>query len=265
MKTAVITGGGRGLGRLTAERMADRGFRVLVTDVDLPSAQQTARRVGRGAWALEQDVAEPESHARVAAAAASEGPLKLWINNAGILRAATAWAQSDDDVRRQIEVNLLGVIWGSRAAIAEMQKTGGGQIINVGSMASIVPAPGLSVYVASKHAVLGFSTALQGDLDAARIPIKVSCFCPDAIDTDMVRGVADRRDAALLFSSGRLLRPEKTADLIAGLVDHPRLLLFHPRSREAMARALAPFPEVALKILAQFRRLGEHHRRQRTS
>src|SRR5262249_42631306 len=112
MKTAVITGGGRGLGRLTAERVADRGFRVLVTDVDAASAEDTARRIGRGAWAMKQDVRDPESHRQVAAAAAENGPLKLWVNNAGVLRAALAWAHPDDEVRLQIDVNVFGVMWG---------------------------------------------------------------------------------------------------------------------------------------------------------
>jgi NAD(P)-dependent dehydrogenase (short-subunit alcohol dehydrogenase family) len=263
MKTAVITGGGRGLGRLTAERVADRGFRVLVTDVDAASAEDTARRIGRGAWAIKQDVRDPESHRQVAAAAAEKGPLKLWVNNAGVLRAALAWAHPDDEVRLQIDVNVLGVIWGSRAAVGEMQKTGGGHIINLGSMSSIAPTPGLGVYGASKHAVLGFSISLQGDLDTAKIPIKVSCICPDAIDTEMVRGVADRRESALLFSSGKLLSPEKVADLIAGLVDHPKLVLVHPRSREALVRAMAPFPEIGLKLLHRYRKLGEKYRRER--
>lgn len=263
MKTAVITGGGRGLGRLTAERVADRGFRVLVTDVDLASAEETARKIGRGAWAMKQDVRDPESHRKVAAAAAEKGPLKLWINNAGVLRAATAWAHPDDEVRMQIEVNVLGVMWGCRAAVGEMQKNGGGQIINLGSMSSIVPPPGLAVYGASKHAVLGYSVSLQGDLDLAKVPIKVSCICPDAIDTDMVRGVADRRESALLFSAGKLLKPEKVADLIAGLVDKPRLVLVHPRSREVLARAMGPFPAIGLKVLERFRKVGEKNRRQR--
>jgi NAD(P)-dependent dehydrogenase (short-subunit alcohol dehydrogenase family) len=263
MKTAVITGGGRGLGRLTAERVADRGFRVLVTDVDQASAEDTARRIGRGAWAMQQDVRDQESHRRVAAAAAAKGPLKLWVNNAGVLRAALAWTHPDDEVRLQIEVNVLGVMWGARAAVGEMQRTGGGHIINLGSMSSIAPVPGISVYSASKHAVLGFSISLQGDLATAKIPIKVSCICPDAIDTEMVRGVADRRESAMLFHAGKLLTPEKVADLIAGLVDRPRLVLVHPRTREAVARVLAPFPDVGLKLLARIRKVGEKHRRQR--
>src|SRR5579884_3407104 len=194
MKTAVVTGGGRGLGRLTAERLARRGFAVLVTDIDAASAADTARLVGRGAWSMEQDVRDADSHRRVAAAASERGPLKLWVNNAGVLRANSAWGHADDEVRLQVEINVLGVMWGCRAAIEEMRKSGGGQIINLASMSSIVPAPGLAVYGATKHAVLGFSVALQGDLDYAKLPIKVSAICPDAIDTDMVRNVADSRD-----------------------------------------------------------------------
>jgi NAD(P)-dependent dehydrogenase (short-subunit alcohol dehydrogenase family) len=261
MKIAVVTGAGRGLGRLTAERIARRGFKVLVTDIDARAAEETARGLGGSAFAIAQDVRDPGSHQRVADAASAEGPLALWVNNAGVLRAAAAWEHSDEDVRLQIEVNVLGVMWGSRAAVAAMKRSGGGHIINLASMSSLTPTPGLAVYGASKQAVLGFSLSLQGDLNHAHVPIHVSAICPDAIDTDMVRDVAGEKGSALLFTSSQLLRPEKVADLIGELVDQPRLVLTYPRRRAALARVLAPFPELGLKLLEQYRRLGERNRR----
>lgn len=263
MKIAVVTGAGRGLGRLIAKNVAAKGFSVLVTDINADAAAETAQIIGNGAWSEAQDVRDPESHRQIARAAMARGDLKLWVNNAGVLSAASAWEHDDDDVRRQIEVNVLGVMWGSRAAIDAMRSSDGGHIINIASISALVPAPGMAVYAASKHAVLGFSVALQGDLQQAHLPIEISAVCPDAIETDMVRGVADKEESALLFSSSKLLAPATVADLVADLVDHPRLVVTYPPHRAFMAHAVHPFPALGLKILSQFRKLGERHRTRR--
>ena len=213
---------------------------------------------------MTQDVRDPDSHRRVAAAAAERGQLAVWVNNAGVLRSATAWEHSDDEVRLQVEVNTLGLMFGSRAAIEVMQKQGSGHIINIASISSIVPAPGLAVYAASKHAVLGFSISLQGDLQHAGIPINVSAMCPDAIDTDMTRNVKHDRDAALLFSSGRLLTAESVARSVVDLVDHPRLVTVRPRVRGVLAQMFRPFPGTGLRVLEQFRKMGERNQRRQS-
>jgi NAD(P)-dependent dehydrogenase (short-subunit alcohol dehydrogenase family) len=214
---------------------------------------------------MEQDVRDPDSHRRVAAAAAERGPLAVWVNNAGVLRTATAWDQPDTDVRLQIEVNLLGLVWGARAAVDAMraQPEQRGHIINIASMSSLVPAPGLAIYGASKHAVLGFSISLQGDLQHAGIPIRVSAICPDAIDTDMTRDVKTESEAAILFSAGKLLRAEDVAATVVGLVDNPRLVVVRPRVRGVLAQLFRPFPGTGLRLLEQFRRMGERHQRSR--
>ena len=259
---AVVTGAGRGLGKLIAQGMADKGFAVCVTDIDGDAAQSAAEQIGaQRAWAMTQDVRDPESHRRVARAAAERGPLAVWVNNAGVLRSATAWEHSDDEVRLQVEVNTLGLMFGSRAAIEVMRAQGSGHIINIASISSIVPAPGLAVYAASKHAVLGFSISLQGDLLHAGIPINVSAMCPDAVDTDMTRSVKHDRDAALLFSSARLLRPESVARSVVELVDHPRLVVVRPRVRGVLAQIFRPFPSTGLRVLEQFRKMGERNQR----
>src|SRR4051794_21276947 len=118
------------------------------------------------------DVRDPEAHRAAATAAAERGPLKAWFNNAGILRTDKTWAHSDDQVRQMVEANLLGVIWGSRTAV-EAMRPGGGHIVNMASMSSFGPVPGLAVYGATKHAVLGFTGSLQGDLEQAGIPIRL--------------------------------------------------------------------------------------------
>ena len=257
---------GEGSVQLIAQGLADKGLTVLVTDVDEASARATAEQLGSTrAWSMAQDVRDPASHRRVAEAATARGELAVWVNNAGVLRSATAWDHSDDEVRLQVEVNTLGLMWGARAAVEAMRGQDGGKgkghIINIASISSIVPAPGLAVYAASKHAVLGFSISLQGDLSHAGVPIQVSAVCPDAIDTDMTRNVKHDPDAALLFSSSKLLRPENVAEAVIDLVDHPRLVTVLPRVRGVLAQIFRPFPGTGLRVLEQFRKMGERHQR----
>ena len=264
MKTAVVTGAGRGLGRLIAKGVAEKGFAVLATDIDGSAAEETARQLGDDAWSMQQDVRDPASHRRAAEAAAGRGDLKLWVNNAGVMRSGLAWDHSDDDVRLTMEVNVLGVMWGSRAAVDAMKASDGGHVINIASMSSLLPAPGLAVYGASKQAVLGFTTSLQGDLEKAQIPIHASAVCPDAIETDMAQSVQHDENASLMFSAMRLLKPERVAKLVTGLIDDPKLGVPYPPHRAALAHALRPFPSTELKVLRSFAKFGERQRKRRS-
>jgi short-subunit dehydrogenase len=264
--TAVVTGAGRGLGRLVAERLAGRGYAVLLTDIDETAAHAAAREIGQGAWAMVHDVRDAGRHREIAAAAVARGPLGVWVNNAGVLTVGPAWEQIEDAIRRQVDVNLCGVMWGCRAAIDAFGRSGGrGHLINIASLSSLVPAPGLAPYAATKHAVLGYSLSLAGELRRAGRPIEVSTICPDAIETDMVRGVAGHDDANLLFSSSALLDPADVADEVAALLDRPRLVKVIPAARGAMANLFRPFPAVGLKLLEQFHRIGARRRRRRMS
>lgn len=256
MKTAVVTGAGKGLGRRIAEGLANKGFAVLVTDIDEAAARATADAIGESAWSMGHDVRDPESHRRVATEAASRGSLELWVNNAGVLSLGPIWELDDDTVRRHIEVNVLGVVSGTRAAIHAM-RSAGGHIINIASISSLVPAPGLAVYGATKNAVLSFSVSVEGDLRRADLPIRMSAVCPDAIDTDMVRDVAHSSEAGLIFSAKSLLTAEEVAEVVLDLVDSPRLMVSVPRTRALLAHVLRPFPRLGLRALEPFRRIGE--------
>jgi NAD(P)-dependent dehydrogenase (short-subunit alcohol dehydrogenase family) len=136
---AVVTGAGRGFGSEVARRLAGRAYEVLCTDIDEQAAARTAERVGGFACAL--DVRDADAHRTAARAAAERGPLEVWVNNAGVLRTVKAWEHSDDEVRLLVEVNLLGVIYGSRAAV-EVMRSGPRRnlhIINIASLVSAAP------------------------------------------------------------------------------------------------------------------------------
>ncbi|MBA3542645.1 MAG: SDR family NAD(P)-dependent oxidoreductase, partial [Deltaproteobacteria bacterium] len=168
------------------------------------------------------------------------------------------WQIPDDTVRRMIEVNLLGVIWGCHAAVAAMQT---GHIINIASMSSLVPAPGMAVYGASKHGVLGYSHSLEGELRRAGRGIHVSALCPDAIEGDMTKAVAHDAAAGILFSSAELLSLDAVADAAVELVDRPRLLRTLPAYRAALIHLLRPFPSVVLPALERIAQLGRRRQR----
>src|SRR4051812_24910874 len=121
VQTAVVTGAGRGIGREIARRLAKRGFAVLVTDVNEATAQETADEIGGGAWAMAQDVRDADSHRAVAKAASERGPLKVWVNNAGVMSNRNAWDHDDAEVKLHVDVNFFGVLWGARAAVDTMR------------------------------------------------------------------------------------------------------------------------------------------------
>ena len=260
MKIAVVTGAGKGLGREIAKGLAQKGFTLLVTDIDEASAAETAQMIGGGAWSMSQDVRDPESHKAVARAANERGSLEVWVNNAGVLYTGDAWDHPDDVVRHMAEVNVLGTMWGARAAVDAM-RAGGGHLINIASLSAVAPVPGLAVYGATKHAVLGFTVSLAGDLERAGIPVRASAVCPHAINTDMVRDVQELKGAEIAFIGTGLLTVEKVAEVTVGLVDKPRLVVAIPRSQAALAHVLRPFPSVALKVLKPLYRIGEWQRR----
>ena len=260
MKIAVVTGAGRGLGQEICKSLAAKGFTVLATDIDGEAAAATAIELGRGAWSMQQDVRDPQSHHAVARAANERGSLELWVNNAGVLYSGSAWDHADAEIAQTVEVNVLGVMFGSRAAV-EAMRAKGGQLINIASISALTPAPGLAVYGATKHAVLGFTISLAGDLDRAGLPITVSAVCPHAINTDMIRDIQDSPGADAAFVNTRLLTQKEVAGVVADLVDKPRLAVTVPRSQGALAHVLRPFPELSLKMFRPLLKLGEWQRR----
>lgn len=253
-KVAVVTGAGRGLGRKIAERLARTGHHVIATDIDEGAAHVTAAVVeGTG---VKQDVRDPDSHRAIAKLAAQHGSLAVWVNNAGVLAVGEAWSMGDGDIRRQVEVNLLGVIWGCNAAVSAMET---GTILNIASLSAITPTPGLSVYGATKHGVVGYSLSLASELRQAKRPITVSALLPAAIKGEMTAGVAHDPAASLLWANGPLLSLDSVAEAATDLVARPRLVRTMPGYRAAMIHLLRPFPALGLPLLERFARLGRKH------
>ena len=158
-----------------------------------------------------------------------------------------------------VEVNLLGVIWGSRAASRRCAPDGG-HIVNMASMSSFGPGPGLAVYGATKHAVLGFSASLQGDLEMPGIPIRTHAICPDAVDTGMVRERQSDAEAAIIFSAPRFLTPAEVAQKAVAAIGERKPVVPIPASRAVLVRTMALFPKLNLRLMPLFKKAGEKKR-----
>ncbi len=182
---ALVTGGGSGIGRALCLALARRGARVWVTDVDGASAEAVAEACGGGAVARQVDVRDAEAvRAAVESAAKDGGRLDYVFNNAGIGVGGEVQDLTVAHFDRVIDVNVRGVVHGVMAAYPIMTRQRSGHIVNVASAAGLGPAPLLTPYAMSKHAVVGLSTSLR--IEAAALGVRVSVLCPTAIETPLL-------------------------------------------------------------------------------
>jgi NAD(P)-dependent dehydrogenase (short-subunit alcohol dehydrogenase family) len=250
MPVAVVTGAGGGLGRAIALDLASRGYLIQATDIDAAAAAVTATEIGAGANSSELDVTDGEAcRATAVAAATRAGSLDLWVNNAGVLVTGQSWEQDEATRRTMLDVNALGTMNGTIAALEKMVPSGRGHVINVISLAGLVAAPGEVNYSASKHAAMAFTLGTLFDLHRSGISgVQLSAVCPDGIWTPMLEDKLDDPAAAGSFS-GQLLTPGEVATAVGRLTERPRPLLVLPRWRGPMLRLFDLFPRLALRLL----------------
>jgi NAD(P)-dependent dehydrogenase (short-subunit alcohol dehydrogenase family) len=260
-RVAVVTGAGRGMGREVARRLLDRGWTVVATDVDEAAVRRTADELGRGCVAVHHDARDAAGHRAVAERAAELGELTAWVNNAGILRTGTLWEQDDATMTTTVEVNLLGVIHGTRAALTVMRAHGRpADIVNMASMSAFGPLPGLAAYAASKAAVLSWTLTTAAELHLAKSPVRLHAVCPDGVRTDMVAENATNHGSAMIFS-GALLDPGRVADEVVALIGSRRLVRSIPRRRAIAARLSGLAPSAMLPLISVTAAVGERNRR----
>ncbi|WP_024803447.1 SDR family oxidoreductase [Nocardia sp. BMG51109] len=243
----VITGGGSGIGRETALEFARRGAEIVLSDLDLEAAKQTAELVtaaGGVAHTYELDVSDETAVAEHAAIVlAAHGVPDILINNAGIGQAGDFFATSAAEFDRVMRVNLGGVVNGCRTFGAAMAERGlGGHIVNLSSMAAYTPQRGFSAYSTSKSAVFMFSDCLRAEL--AGKGIEVHTICPGIVHTNIVAATrfsglsaeeeADRQTRYDDLYRMRGYGPEKVAAQIVQAVERGRAVV--PVTPEAHLR-----------------------------
>lgn len=259
---AVVTGAGRGLGREIARLLAARGHTVHVTDVDGAAAGETARLVGGETTSGTLDVRDDEACQAVARHVLDRaGRLAVWVNNAGVICTGPAWEQDAATRRFMVEVNTLGTMNGTLAALGPMRAAGAGHVVNIVSLAALIGVPGETVYSASKHAAVGFSLATLSDLRiAGDRGVDISCVCPDGIWTPMLFDKLDDPAAALSFS-GRLLQPHDVVRVVDRVLDNPRPVVAVPAWRGLQVRTLDALPGLAVRLGPAIQRLARRQQR----
>lgn len=191
--SAVVTGGGSGIGRAIAEALAAQGTPVAVVDVLLDGARDTAEQIrarGGRALLLEADVSRWSDVDRAVTGTVRElGPLGIMVNAAGVLDGYTPADQMSLALwERVIAIDLTGTFWGCKRALAELLPAGRGRIINIASTAGIVGSGGGPAYTAAKHGVVGLTRQLA--ITYARQGVTINAICPGAIQTGLRRNSA---------------------------------------------------------------------------
>lgn len=244
----LLTGCASGIGAHLAGALSARGHKVLATDVEEAALSARAAKDG---WdpalvKLRQlDVREADAwESALDAAEAAWGAVSVVMNIAGALRPGFIHQVRPEDVDLHIDVNVKGTALGVRAAAARMVREGAGHIINFGSLASLAPVPGLSLYSASKFAVRGLSLAAATELKPRGVA--VTLVMPDAVQTPMLDLQLDYEEAALTFSGDRSLTVEDIGRLILDKVLPERPLeVALPLGRGALARLANAAPQAS--------------------
>jgi len=217
-ETAAITGAARGIGRATAEAFLRQGMKVVIGDVDLAAAEQTAAELGAAATALPLDVTDRDSFAAFLDGAEEHaGPLDVLVNNAGIMQVGRFIDEDDLTARRMVDINIHGVILGMKLALARMIPRNRGHIVNISSQAGKFGAPGGATYSATKHAVVGLTEAVRGELRLMGAQVDLSYVMPFVVNTELGSGLGEARGMSNL-------EPADVADAIVealqfGIVD----------------------------------------------
>lgn len=187
---AIVTGGASGIGLAIGTALAHLGATLVLTDIDGEAASARAEKLradGAVVEAIRLDVRDPDAVDRVAQMTTERfGGLDIAINNAGVVNGGVTWELTLDEWQAVLDVNLWGVIHGIRSFVPRILASGGdGHVVNVASMAAVLPHASLGPYTVAKHGVLAISDVLRADLQAAGAPVGVSVVMPGAIRTAM--------------------------------------------------------------------------------
>lgn len=232
-KVVAITGGARGIGKATAQALVRKGCRVAIGDLDLALAEQTAAELGGGTVALALDVTERDSFTAFLDEAERQlGPLEVLVNNAGIMPVTPFAEESADSIRRQLDINVYGVITGMQLAIARMRPRHAGHIVNLASQAGKGGFPGIATYSGTKHAVVGVSEAVRAELRETNV--EISCVMPTVVNTELTSGVGQKMIKAVEASD--------VADEIVDALEVPRFDVWVPRENGVMFKIVALLP-----------------------
>jgi NADP-dependent 3-hydroxy acid dehydrogenase YdfG len=238
-----ITGGARGIGRATAAALIAQGARVAIGDIEADLAERTAQELGGGTVGLALDVTDRQSFDKFLREVEDRlGPLDVLINNAGIMPIGPFIQETDATAKRMIDINLHGVIFGSKLALERFLPRGRGHIVNVASSAGKAGFAGGATYCATKHAVIGLSEAIRAEVRGTDIELHV--VMPVVVNTELGSGLSQTRGF-------RSIEPEDVAAAIVQALQTGRFDVFVPRSVGRLFRTQALFPRRVNEAVAR--------------
>jgi NADP-dependent 3-hydroxy acid dehydrogenase YdfG len=233
-KVVAITGGARGIGRATAAALIAQGARISIGDIDEPLVAKTAQELGSGTVGLGLDVTDRASFENFVKETESQlGPLDVLINNAGIMPLGPFVTETDATAARMVDINLHGVIFGSKIALDRFLPRGRGHLVNVASVAGKAGFPGGATYCATKHAVVGLSEAIRAEV--RQTDIDVSIVMPVVVNTELGSGLQKSRGV-------KVVEPEDVANAIVEALQTGRTDVFVPKSVKGLFRFMYVVP-----------------------
>ena len=213
-KVAIITGGGSGIGKAIAMAFVREGAKVAITGRDSKKLDRAAAEIGADCLAVSADVSNASSVEKLVSATLDRfKQINVLVNNAAVLLPGTAESLSEEDFDQTFDINVKGLWLMSRAVLPHMRVAGGGSIVNIGSVLSMVGARNRVAYSASKGAVMAMTKAMA--LDHAAENIRVNCIAPGIVETEMVARFSTdenaRKQRVALHPMGRFGQPAEVA------------------------------------------------------
>jgi NAD(P)-dependent dehydrogenase (short-subunit alcohol dehydrogenase family) len=242
-KVVAITGGARGIGRATAAALIAQGARVAIGDIDAPLAEQTASALGSGTVGLPLDVTNRESFDGFLTEVENRlGPLDVVINNAGIMPIGPFVDETEATAQRMVDINLHGVIHGSKLAMERFMPRGRGHLVNIASVAGKGGFPGGATYCATKHAVVGLSEAIRAEM--RKTDIDVSIVMPVVVNTELGAGLQKSRGI-------KVVEPEDVANAIVEALQTGRVDVYVPRQVGVLMKLAQVLPRSVADLVTK--------------
>jgi NADP-dependent 3-hydroxy acid dehydrogenase YdfG len=245
-QVVAITGGGRGIGRATAAAFIAQGAKVAIGDIESGLAERTAQELGSGTIGLPLDVTDHASFSDFLDQVESRlGPLDVLVNNAGIMPVGPFVDEADATTAKLVDININGVLTGSKLALQRFIPRGRGHIVQLGSICSKGGFPGGATYCATKHAVLGLSEALRAEVRGTGIELHV--VMPIGVNTELYSGVSQARGF-------KTPEPEDVANAIVELLRTGRFDTFVPKPLGLLVRLQALLPRRVTELITRLTR-----------
>jgi 3-oxoacyl-[acyl-carrier protein] reductase len=256
-KTVFITGSANGIGKHLSDVFYNQGHNVIATDFLIDKLNDQTKDWNPATCLVEKlNVTDIENWQNVVQKAIQKfGKIDILLNVAGVITPGFVEDFDLKDIDYHIDINVKGVMYGTKIVADEMLKTGSGHIINFASLAGVAPIHGIALYSASKYAVRGFSLAIRPELKAKGIDISV--ICPDLVDTNMLTLQLDYKAAALTFSGNKPLTVNDIEKAIFNnALQKKQVEILVPLSRGLTAKLGNLFPAVGFWLTEALTKKG---------